>query len=83
MARTTTSSVEKRLVALEHEVEKLKARVNGGDAKGPWWEELFGKYANDPAFEEAMRLGRQYRKSLDRKPRGNVKRKRSNAGAGH
>jgi hypothetical protein len=83
MARTTTSSVEQRLIALEHEVERLKGRVNGGGQKRPWWEELFGKYANDPAFEEAMRLGREYRKSLDRKPKRKPTRKRSNARVGH
>jgi hypothetical protein len=29
----------------------------------PWWEINMGEFANDPMFEEAMELGRQYRKS--------------------
>lgn len=27
----------------------------------PWWKERIGIFANDPAHEEAVRLGREYR----------------------
>lgn len=59
------SSMEKRLSALEGEVERLKAQLD----KRPWWEQIAGTFANDPMFEEAMRLGREYRESLRPKPR--------------
>jgi hypothetical protein len=34
-----------------------------------WVEKVAGKYANDPIFEEAMSLGREYRESTRPKPR--------------
>ena len=85
MARSTTSSVEKRLVALEQEVAKLKAQAkSGGGATDsrPWWEQIWGTFANDPAFEEAMRYGREYRESLRPKPLKKHKPKGRN-GNGH
>lgn len=30
----------------------------------PWWERIAGTFADSPAYEEAMRLGREYRESL-------------------
>ena len=56
-----------RLKALEDEVARLKARLNGNEQKEPWWVTQAGLFANDPMFDEAMRLGKEYRKSLDRK----------------
>lgn len=38
------------------------------DAK-PWWGHVVGAFADDPDFEEAMRLGREYRESLRPMPR--------------
>ena len=38
-------------------------------AEVPWWKQIRGSFANDPAFLEAMRLGRQYRESLRPKAR--------------
>jgi hypothetical protein len=67
--------VEERLAALEAEVARLKAKVEAGEKPAePWWKQIRGSFANDPAFLEAMRLGREYRESLRPKPR---KRKKS------
>jgi hypothetical protein len=30
----------------------------------PWWEKIVGTFADDPAYEEAMQFGQQYRQSL-------------------
>lgn len=68
-----TSSMEKRLSALEQEVERLKAQLD----TRPWWEKVAGSFANDPMFDEAMRLGREYRESLRPTPQ---KRKRGRNG---
>ena len=39
----------------------------------PWWEENVGRFANDPVFDEIVRLGREYRENQHpdkkRKPR--------------
>jgi hypothetical protein len=44
-----------------------EAKAELGTASGkqyPWWKEIAGIFADDPAFEEAMRLGRQLSKNL-------------------
>ncbi|HKI33702.1 MAG TPA: hypothetical protein VKA46_17745 [Gemmataceae bacterium] len=61
-----TVKIEDRVAALEAEIAQLKVKIDGAD---PWKEVVWGAFADDPAFEEAMRLGREYRESLRRKPR--------------
>jgi hypothetical protein len=58
-------SLKQRVEALEEEVARLKAKVEGntGDSE-PWWQKIAGTFANDPIYEEAMRLGREWRKSF-------------------
>jgi hypothetical protein len=58
--------LETRVAALEQEVARLRERVEGNNQ--PWWKAIWGSFANDPAFLEAMRLGREYRESLRPKP---------------
>lgn len=57
--------IESRVAVLEAKVEQLQRKLEAvvPDAK-PWWEHIVGAFADDPAFEEAMRLGREYRESL-------------------
>jgi hypothetical protein len=59
-------TVEERLTTLEREVEQLKARLAAEKPMSavPWWEQLFGAFADSPEYEEATRLGREYRESL-------------------
>jgi hypothetical protein len=62
--------LEERVGALEKELAELKAILQGkGEASQPWWRDLWGIFAGDPAFKEAMRLGRAYRESTRPKPR--------------
>ena len=59
-----------RVATLEAEFARLKARIDAlGKAKLPWWEQIAGSFANDPAYEEAMRLGREWRESFRSKPK--------------
>jgi hypothetical protein len=61
---------ELRLNALEAEVARLKKKIEKAENSDiPWWEKIAGKFANNPAYDEAMRLGREYRESLRPKPR--------------
>jgi hypothetical protein len=38
--------------------------ISSNSDQTPWWEEILGSFANDPVYDEAMQLGRQYRESL-------------------
>jgi hypothetical protein len=61
-----------RVAALEAEVARLKEKLDV-DSR-PWTEAIAGSFANEPAFDEAMRLGRKYRESLRPKPTKKKKR---------
>jgi hypothetical protein len=70
-----TVSLEARVAALEVEVTRLKQELQ--DQKDQHsWKQVIGTFANDPIYEEAMKLGRQYRESLRPKPKGIKKRKK-------
>jgi hypothetical protein len=57
--------IELRIEALEVEVSQLKRRLDTAlQPAKPWWQEIYGTFADDPLYEEAMRLGRKYRESL-------------------
>jgi hypothetical protein len=58
-------TLEERVAALEAEVEQLKQERTPSSAPAePWWKKIVGVFQNDPEFEEAMRLGREYRESM-------------------
>lgn len=60
----TAAQVESRLSALEQEVANLKAQIAAAPTHpNKWVEEIAGTFANDPIFEEAMRLGRKWRET--------------------
>ena len=57
--------LEERVAFLEAEVARLKGMIESGSSTGqptlPWWEKVAGTFADDPMYDEAMRLGREYR----------------------
>src|SRR5882724_7129428 len=61
--------IEARVAALETQVKELQLKLASATTDSqPWWQEIYGSFANDPMYEEAMRLGREYRESLRPKP---------------
>jgi hypothetical protein len=70
------NSLERRVAALEAEIARLKARGPAA-ASAAWWEQVAGVFAGDAAFDQAMRLGSQYRRSLRRKTSSPSKRGRN------
>jgi hypothetical protein len=65
-----TGNILDRLQALEAEVAQIKVLLTRlAKSEVPWWKKIVGTFANDPAYDEAMRLGREYRESLRPKPR--------------
>ena len=61
--------IERRVAALEDEMARLKEKVDRAiSSEGDWLDEIYGAFDNDPIYEEAMRLGREYRETLRPKP---------------
>ena len=61
-----TATLDERMTAVEQELAQLKQRLQTETppAPRPWWEQIFGTFANSEAHEEAALLGREYRESL-------------------
>ncbi len=64
----SSSAHEKRVAALEAELARLRRKIETGESARPWWERIAGTFEKDPVYEKAMKMGREYRKSL--KPPG-------------
>ncbi len=77
-----SETIEARLSALEREIGQIKRllRSRSGPAE-PWWERIAGVFEDDPVFEQAMQLGRQYRESL--RPRSGAHRGKKNGRSRH
>ncbi len=68
--------IEKRVAALEAEVARLKEKIEkGANPNQDWLDKVWGAFADDPTFEEATRLGREWRESFRPKPAKKKKRK--------
>lgn len=83
MASTTKpkpKTTQHRLEELERQVAELTKRL---PPEEPGWKKVWGIFGpeDSEAFDEAMRLGREYRESL--RPKKPTSRRRSNARAGH
>jgi hypothetical protein len=55
--------LEERVAHLEAEVARLKNKVENDSSSRPWWEKIAGTFSDNPAYDEAMRLGSDYRLS--------------------
>jgi hypothetical protein len=62
----TVAQIEQRLQKVERAVSDLSRIIGSRPVKG-WHRTHAGRFANDPVFDEIVRLGREYRQSL--KPR--------------
>lgn len=57
-----TTEIEIRVSALENEIAALKEKLSKIETMPTaWWQRISGTFADDADFEEAMRLGREYR----------------------
>jgi hypothetical protein len=56
----STMTLEERVAILEQELLVLKRQLSK-PVEAPWWEQISGMFADTPAFDEAVDLGRQYR----------------------
>lgn len=59
-------TIEERLTALEEQVARIAETTTTPPTPPtnlPWWKKIIGIYKDDPEFDEAERLGREYRAS--------------------
>jgi hypothetical protein len=57
-------TIEERLAAIEHEVADLKRKTPSERGGKCWIERIAGTFRDDPDFDEIVRLGREFRKSV-------------------
>ncbi len=60
---TQIEQLESRLAALEQEFANLKKKLDANGSGSNWIQQITGSFANNPDFEEIVRLGREYRRS--------------------
>jgi len=60
--------LEARVKQLEAEVRDLKTRLQTVP-ESPWYRQILGSLANDPVFDEIVRLGRDLRAAERNPPR--------------
>jgi hypothetical protein len=56
--------LEERVALLEAEIDRLKRMIVNNSAPQPWWEKITGTFSDNADYDEAMKLGREYRESL-------------------
>jgi hypothetical protein len=61
----TNMELENRLSAVETELALPESKVEqkNGTSEIAWWKKRMGVFADDPMYDEAMRLGREYREA--------------------
>jgi len=58
-------TLEDRLTAVERELAQIKEQLaEKSPTSAHPWDKVFGFFANSEGFEEAVRLGREYREAL-------------------
>ena len=56
-------TLEERVSALEEQIARLAPNKQASKADAPWWQQWYGAFQDDEIFDEAMRLGEEYRRS--------------------
>lgn len=71
----TLLELEKRVAALEQAVAEIQRKSKPEPGKQvAWWHTHAGRFADDPVFDEIVRLGAEYRNSL--RPKESKRKKR-------
>lgn len=61
-----SQQLEARVETLEKELAEMKQLLVGAvEKKAPWWLQVAGSFESDPDFDEAVRLGQEWRKSAE------------------
>ena len=54
-------TLEERMTKVEHELERLTARVSPDAPQPGWISKITGSFKDEPAFDEILRLGKEAR----------------------
>lgn len=58
-----SDKLEARVATLETELAQMKQMLSGSrQEKAPWWGKVAGSFEDDPTFDEAVRLGQEWRR---------------------
>ncbi len=61
-----SQQLEVRVATLETELAQMKLMLSGSlQKKAPWWLQVAGSFEDDPNFDEAVRLGQEWRKAAE------------------
>ena len=61
-----SQQLEIRVATLETELAQMKQILSGAlQKKAPWWLKIAGSFEDDPNFDEAVRLGQEWRKTAE------------------
>ena len=64
MAAPTLEALEERVAALEDKIKEMEQQETDKPTDAPrGWQRFVGAFQDDPGFEEAVRLGREWRES--------------------
>ncbi len=58
------STVEERLHALESAMADVQHRLGSSNKSRQWLEQVAGSHENWPEFEDVLRLGREFRRTV-------------------
>lgn len=78
----TTKELEKRVALLEAGLAEVQKQLPVNE-KFPLEDVAWGRFAGNPIFLEAMKLGREYRESLRPKAKAKTGRRRTHARPRH
>jgi hypothetical protein len=61
-----SQQLEARVETLETELAQMRETIAQNlQKKEPWWLKVAGSFEHDPTFDEAVRLGAEWRRSAD------------------
>ena len=58
-------TIEQRLTEVEKELAELKRRMSSDSIGKSWVERIAGTFKDDPEFDEIVKLGREFRNSVE------------------